>query len=339
MRTALVTGVAGFVGMATAARLLADGWRVVGFDNLNDYYDPTLKEARLAHLRGLPQAGNFSFHKLDLADAAGVLKLVVETQPEVVIHLGAQASVRYGLKNQVAYLNSNLIGHFNMLAACKALNEASPGTLKHLLYASSSSVYGGNEKVPFEETDDVSNPQSLYAATKAADELVTHAWVNQFTGSQGAFPASGMRFFTVYGPWGRPDMSPMIFASAILNGTAIPLYNKGDLWRDFTYIDDIVEAIVRLIPALPKGKVAHEVYNLGNQSPVRMDDFVAVMGKVLGKEPVVDLREWPPTEVYKTYASTAKLQAAVGWAPSTSLEAGLSKFVAWYTPRHATIKV
>lgn len=334
MKTAIVTGVAGFVGMATAERLLADGWTVVGFDNLNAYYDVTLKDARIAHLQSLPQAANFTFQKLDLADAAGVLKLVLETKPEVVIHLGAQASVRYGLKNQVAYLDSNLIGHFNMLAACKALNEAAPGTLTHLLYASSSSVYGSNEKVPFEETDDVSHPQSLYAATKRADELVTHAWVNQFTGSDGAFPATAMRFFTVYGPWGRPDMSPMIFAKAILDGSPIPLFNKGDLWRDFTYIDDIVEAIVRLIPALPTGKVAHEIYNLGNQSPVRMDAFVATMAKAIGKEPVVDLREWPPTEVYKTYASTAKLQAAVGWVPATSLEAGLSKFVEWYRPYH-----
>lgn len=339
MRTALVTGVAGFVGMATAARLLRDGWRVVGFDNLNDYYDVSLKEARLENLRGLPQGGNFVFHKLDLADAAGVLALVMDTKPEVVIHLGAQASVRYGMKNQKVYLESNLVGHFNILAACKALNEAAPGHMPHLLYASSSSVYGGNEKVPFEETDDVSSPQSLYAATKRADELVTHAWVNQFVGTPGAFAASGMRFFTVYGPWGRPDMSAMLFAHAILEGKPIQLFNKGDLWRDFTFIDDIVEAIVQLIPARPAGKVAHEVYNLGNQNPVRMDTFVEVMAKAIGKEPVVDLREWPPTEVYKTYASTAKLQAAVGWVPATALDEGLAKFVTWYKPRHGTIRV
>jgi UDP-glucuronate 4-epimerase len=250
--------------------------------------------------------------------------------------VGAQASVRYGLTNQVAYLNSNLIGHFNILAACKALQEQH-GCLQHLLYASSSSVYGGNEKVPFCEDDNVSHPQSLYAASKLADEVITESWVHQFKGNKGWFPASGLRFFTVYGPWGRPDMSPMLFANAMMRGQPIPLYNNGDLWRDFTYIDDIVEAVVRLMPCVPAR--GHEVYNLGNQNPVRMSDFVQVMGDVLGKVPVVDNKPWPPTEVYKTFADTSKLKAAVGWAPRTELQDGLTRFAAWYGGVHGTFRI
>lgn len=339
MKTVLVTGVAGFVGAAVAARLLGEGYRVVGLDNLNDYYDPALKEARLERLRGL--GGDFVFHKLDLAERDGVIALFAETRAEVVVHLGAQASVRYGLKNPLAYLNSNLIGHFNVLEACRQQGEGGY-PVRHLLYASSSSVYGANEKIPFEETDDVSRPQSLYAATKRADELITHAWCHQFAGQPGAFPATGLRFFTVYGPWGRPDMSPMIFARAIVDGTAIPLFNSGDLWRDFTFVDDIVEAIVRLMPVLPmahdNGGTPHTVYNLGNQNPVRMTDFVATLALALGTEAKVDNLPWPPTEVYRTYADTSRLRAAVGWAPATSLEDGLDAFAGWYRGWHGKIK-
>lgn len=339
MTTFLITGVAGFVGFSLAKRLLGEGHAVVGMDNLNDYYDPALKRARVAVLEGM--GGAFSFHEMDLADEAGVTALMLASKPSVVLHVGAQASVRYGLRNQVAYLNSNLVGHFNMLAACKALQEQE-GCLRHVLYASSSSVYGGNAKpgeetVAFAEIDNVMQPQSLYAATKLADEVMTEAWCHQFKGSAGAFVASGLRFFTVYGPWGRPDMSPMLFASAMLDGRAIPLFNGGDLWRDFTYIDDIVEAVVRLVDAPPAR--GHEVYNLGNQNPVRMDDFVRVMGEVLGREPVVEMREWPPTEVYKTYADTRKLQAAVGWSPRTELRDGLARFAEWYVPLHGTYRV
>lgn len=339
MTTYFITGVAGFVGFSLARRLLGEGHAVVGMDNLNGYYDPALKRARVAELEGL--GGGFAFHEMDLADGAAVTALMLKAKPEVVLHMGAQASVRYGLVNQVAYLNSNLVGHFHILAACKALQEHE-GCLKHLLYASSSSVYGGNAKpgedtAAFCETDNVMQPQSLYAATKLADEVVTEAWVHQFKGSAGAFVASGLRFFTVYGPWGRPDMSPMLFASAILEGRPIPLFNGGDLWRDFTYIDDIVEAVVRLADAPPAR--GHEVYNLGNQNPVRMDEFVRVMGEVLDKQPVVEMREWPPTEVYKTFADTRKLQAAVGWAPATPLRDGLRRFAAWYVPVHGRYKV
>lgn len=329
-KTALVTGAAGFIGAALAERLLAEGWHVVGLDNINDYYSPALKQARLAHLAALSAAKNFTFHKLNLTDRDAIIKLALATKPTVIIHLAAQASVRYGLTHQVPYLESNLIGHFNMLATAKALSDAG-SPLSHFLYASSSSVYGANaqpgeDTVPFTETDDVSRPVSLYAATKRADELITHAWAHQF-----AMPSSGLRFFTVYGPWGRPDMSPIIFSKAILEGTPIPMFNKGDLWRDFTFIDDIIEAIFRLIPVPPKAEpTPHAIYNLGNQNPVQMLTFVETLSKVLGKEPVLDLQDWPATEVYKTFADTSRLKAAVGWAPSTKLEDGLQKLADWY---------
>jgi UDP-glucuronate 4-epimerase len=329
-KTAFVTGVAGFVGHATVKRLLNDGWHVVGLDNLNDYYNPLLKQSRLDDIAAHPKAAHFSFHKLDLANRDAVIDLVLHTKPSVIIHLAAQASVRYGLINQQAYLESNLIGHFSILQATKALADAG-APISHLLYASSSSVYGANEKVPFEETDDVSRPVSLYAATKRADEMITHAWSHQF-----ALPASGLRFFTVYGPWGRPDMVPLMFTHAVKNDKVLPLFNAGDLWRDFTYIDDIVEAVVRLIPHAPQRSESkptpHEIYNLGNQDPVQMLNFVKTLAEVMGKEPVLEMKDWPATEVYRTMADTSKLKAAVGWAPSTPLKDGLTRLWAWYGP-------
>lgn len=330
-RTALITGTAGFVGAALAERLLAEGWQVIGVDNVNDYYSPALKEARLAHLAGLPNGANHHFHRINLTDRDALVNLAVATKPQVIIHLAAQASVRYGLTNQVAYLESNLIGHFNMLAAAKALTDAGH-PVQHFLYASSSSVYGANaqpgeDTVAFSEADDVSRPVSLYAATKRADEMITHAWSHQF-----GMPATGLRFFTVYGPWGRPDMTPVMFSKLITEGKPIPLFNAGDLWRDFTYIDDIVEAIVRLIPVPPAANpTPHTVFNLGNQSPVQMLDFVQTLGEVLGKQPVLNLQDWPATEVYKTFADTSRLKAAVGWAPSTALKDGLARMARWYT--------
>jgi len=328
-RTAFITGVAGFIGAALAKRLLAEGWQVVGLDNLNDYYSPALKQARLDDLAAQPHAAHFAFHKLCLTDRDALLNLVTATQPTAIIHLAAQASVRYGLTHQLPYLESNLIGHFNMLMAAKALADA--GTpVEHFLYASSSSVYGANsnsiDAAAFRETDNVSRPLSLYAATKVADELITYAWCNQF-----GLPATGLRFFTVYGPWGRPDMAPLLFTQAIRKGATIPLYNGGDLWRDFTYINDIIEAIVRLIPhppAVGQG-VSHTLYNLGNQQPVQVSTFVATLGRVLGQTPVTENREWPATEVYKTHADTSRLHAAIGWAPSTPLEEGLAHLAAW----------
>lgn len=325
MKSIVVTGAAGFVGAALCQRLLADGYKVVGVDSLNDYYDPALKRQRVKQIQKHVKAKNFTFKKLDLVNRPALVKLLKGVKPVSVIHLAAQASVRYGLVNPVSYLERNLIGHFNVL---EAMRLAGVG---RLLYASSSSVYGANEKVPFSETDDVSHPVSLYAATKRADELVTEAWCHQF-----GLKATGLRFFTVYGPWGRPDMSPMIFASAIMEGRAIPLFNSGDLWRDFTFIDDIIEAVVRLMEA-PEGlkDKRHSIYNLGNQNPVRMDEFVRVMSGVLGKKAKIKNMEWPATEVYKTYADTSALKKKVGWAPKTKLEDGLKKFAEWFVPWHA----
>ena len=330
MKTILVTGAAGFIGAAVVSRLLkTSDSKVIGIDNINDYYDVSLKYARLNELKN----DRFEFTELDFCDFDALTKLWADTKPDIVIHLGAQAGVRYGLKNPLAYLKSNLIGHFNMLEVCR--NAEKP--VEHFLYASSSSVYGSNSKVPFEETDNVSQPQSIYAATKGSDELITHAWSNQFK-----MPATGLRFFTVYGPWGRPDMSPMIFASALLNDKPIPLFNGGDLMRDFTYIDDIVEAIVRLIPHIPSangGLTPHKIYNLGNQNPIRMTEFVKAMADAFGVEPRVENLPWPPTEVYRTYADTSRLKNDIGWAPSTPLKDGLAKFAEWYKPRHGTIIV
>ena len=330
MRTALVTGTAGFIGAALAERLLIEGWQVIGVDCVNDYYSPALKEARLAHLASLPNGKNHHFHRINLTDRSALVALAQATRPQVIIHLAAQAGVRYGAVHQVPYLESNLIGHFNMLAAAKALADIGQ-PVSHFLYASSSSVYGANaqpgeDTVAFTETDDVSRPVSLYAATKRADEMVTHAWSHQF-----GMPATGLRFFTVYGPWGRPDMTPVMFSKLITEDKPIPLFNKGDLWRDFTFIDDIIEAIIRLIPVTPTANpTPHVIYNLGNQNPVRMLEFVQTLGDVFGKQPVLDLQDWPATEVYKTFADTSRLKAAVGWAPHTPLAEGLARMAAWY---------
>lgn len=323
--TYLVSGAAGFIGAALCGRLLREGHTVVGFDNLNDYYDPTLKQQRVDNLVK-QYDDSFTFHKLDLTDGAGLTQLVADTQPQVFYHLAAQASVRYALKNPSAYLQSNLIGHFNVLEAVRLAQEAGQDNI-HLVYASTSSVYGGNDKVPFEETDDVSRPQSLYAATKRADELLTYSYCNMF-----GLKATAVRFFTVYGPWGRPDMSPMIFGNKILMGEAIPLFNGGDLWRDFTYVDDIVEGVVRLGAHMPTDKVAHAIFNIGNNQPVKMTEFVTLMEEVLGKKAVIDDLPWPPTEVYKTYADTSALEAAIGWKPSTPLRTGLERFATWFVP-------
>lgn len=326
MPTILITGVAGFIGFSCAQRLLAEGWQVVGIDNLNDYYSPALKEARLATLAKHPQAASFHFHKLDLTELGALTALALATKPQVILHLAAQAGVRFGLVAQQPYLQSNLIGHFNILQASKSLAEA--GTpLQHLLYASSSSVYGNREgdDLPFAENDNISTPASLYAATKVADEAISHAWATQF-----GTPCTGLRFFTVYGPWGRPDMSPLLFLQALHNGTEIKLFNHGDLWRDFTYIADIVEAVVRLIPHPPQAKVPHEIYNLGNQQPTRLDDYIATLERVTGKAAVLNKVPRPATEVYRTSANTQKLKQAVGWAPSTRLEDGLRALDAWY---------
>ena len=324
----VVTGTAGFIGAATAARLLADGHTVFGLDSYHDYYDVGLKQARTEQLQQA-YPDTFTFQTLDLSHEEATLAYFDRAQPDYVIHLAAQASVRYGLKNPMAYCKNNLVGHFHVLEACRKLYAA--GVLKHLVYASTSSVYGGNEKVPFEETDDVSRPVSLYAATKRADELITYSYSHMW-----GLPATAVRFFTVYGPWGRPDMSPMIFGTALLEEKPIPVFNYGDLWRDFTYVDDIVEGVVRLagyVPSVENG-APHELFNIGNSQPVQLLEFIETLAGVLGKEPILDLQECPPTEVYKTFADTSKLEAAIGWKPSTPLKTGLERFAAWFVPYH-----
>ena len=319
-----MTGTAGFVGFALARRLLSEGHTVFGLDNYNDYYDVGLKKKRTQILQ--TEGGkNFVFETLDLSNERETLDFFEKSQPEFVVHLAAQASVRYGLKNPMAYCKNNLVGHFHVLEACRELHKN--GVLKHLVYASSSSVYGGNEAVPFKETDDVSRPVSLYAATKRADELVSYSYSHMW-----GLPATGVRFFTVYGPWGRPDMSPMVFGKAILDGTPLPVFNHGDLWRDFTYIDDIVEGVVRLTQYIPAEDTPHALFNIGNSEPVQLLGFIEILGNILGKTPQLDLQDCPPTEVYKTYADTSALEAAVGWKPSTDLRTGLQHFAEWFVP-------
>ncbi|MDD9912486.1 MAG: GDP-mannose 4,6-dehydratase [Alphaproteobacteria bacterium] len=333
--TYLITGAAGFIGAALAEKLLRDGKTVYGLDNLNDYYSVALKQERIEQLQQLG-GDRFIFRKVDLANYTQLLEYVGESQPAVILHMAAQASVRHALKNPQAYCHSNLVGHFNMLEVCRQYQEQHPKKFKHFVYASTSSIYGGNEKTPFEETDDVSRPVSLYAATKRADELMTYTYSHTFN-----LPATAVRFFTVYGPWGRPDMSPWLFASAILDNRPIPVFNHGDLWRDFTYVDDIVEGVIRLsdhIPQKTEKNPPHEIYNIGNNQPIKLLDYIQKMGKILGKEPILDLQEWPPTEVYKTYADTSKLETAIGWKPSTSLESGLQKFADWFVPYYTQQK-
>jgi UDP-glucuronate 4-epimerase len=325
-RTIFITGAAGFIGHACATRLLAEGWQVVGIDNLNDYYSPALKQARLDDLAAHPQAQNFTFTHLDLTDLEGLNTLVLEAKPQVILHLAAQAGVRFGMVQQQPYLASNLIGHFNVLQAAKVLADAGH-PLTHLLYASSSSVYGNreDEKTGFTETDSVMQPQSLYAATKVADEALSYAWANQFK-----IPCTGLRFFTVYGPWGRPDMSPLMFTRALHEGAPITLFNNGDLWRDFTYIDDVVEAIVRLIPHAPNGTTPHTIFNIGNQNPTKLNDYIEALEVATGCKANVHNAPRPATEVYRTAANTEKLKAAIGWAPATPLVAGLKRLNTWY---------
>ncbi len=317
----LVTGAAGFIGMHVCQRLLARGDEVIGIDNLNDYYDVSLKEARLAQL--LPQPG-FRFLRLDLADRDGMALLFADSRPQRVVHLGAQAGVRYSLQNPHAYADSNLVGFLNILEGCRY------ASVEHLAYASSSSVYGDNEKVPFAEDDNVDRPVSLYAATKKANELMAHAYSHLY-----GIPATGLRFFTVYGPWGRPDMAYFSFARAILAGEPIKVFNHGQLQRDFTYIDDIVEGIIRVLDKAPGPEAAaphaaHRVFNIGNHQPVTLLEFIETLEQALGRSAIKEFLPMQPGDVHTTYADTEQLRAWVDFAPRTSLRDGLARFVAWY---------
>ena len=323
----LATGVAGFIGFHVSRRLLASGARVLGVDDLNSYYDVALKQARLA---GLEQLQGFSFERCDVADKARVQALVASFNPDYVVHLAAQAGVRFSLHHPSAYVRANVDGFLAVLEACRA------HPVRHLIYASSSSVYGGNTKVPFCETDPVENPRSLYAVTKRSNELMAHTYAHLF-----GIPCSGLRFFTVYGPWGRPDMAYFAFTKAILEGRPIDVFNHGRMQRDFTYIDDVVEAIERLLTLPPgstpdphangsAGWVAHSLYNVGSHAPVALDQFIAVIEAALGRRAELRLLPMQPGDVPVTYADVAKLAAAVDFAPRTPLEQGIRQFVSWY---------
>ena len=319
----LVTGAAGFIGHQTTLKLLARGDTVIGVDNLNDYYDVSLKEARLQDIAKHPQASNFKFIKLDLADTSATEDLFKAEQPQRVIHLAAQAGVRYSLQNPNAYVQSNLVAFTNILEGCRH------NKVEHLVYASSSSVYGGNTKLPFSEQETVDHPVSLYAATKKANELMAHTYSHLY-----GIPTTGLRFFTVYGPWGRPDMSPILFADAILNNRPIKVFNHGDMMRDFTYIDDIVEGVVRTIdkPATPEAgiNVPYRIFNIGNNAPEKLMDFIGTLENAFGKVAEKEFLPMQAGDVKATYADTNALEAWVGFKPYTPLKEGIAKFVTWY---------
>lgn len=326
----LVTGAAGFIGFHVAERLLTAGHQVVGIDNLNDYYDVNLKLARLKLLEPHEQ---FTFIKLDLADREGIAQLFRDQAFERVIHLGAQAGVRYSLDNPLAYADANLIGHLNILEGCRH------NRIGHLLYASSSSVYGLNNKMPFSTNDSVDHPVSLYAATKKANELMSHTYSHLY-----GIPTTGLRFFTVYGPWGRPDMALFKFTRAMLAGEQIDVYNNGQMRRDFTYIDDIAEAIVRLQDVIPQANpdwtveqgspasssAPYRVYNIGNSNPVTLMAYIEALEKALGITAKKNMLPMQPGDVLETSADTRALFEAIGFKPQTGVEEGIANFVSWY---------
>jgi UDP-glucuronate 4-epimerase len=328
-----VTGAAGFIGMHVARRLLADGYAVVGLDNLNAYYDPALKQARLTELR---QSPGFSFHQTDVADRGAMAELFARHRFPYVVHLAAQAGVRHSLVDPHAYADANLTGFLNVLEGCRHA-----GT-RHLVYASSSSVYGANTRVPFAATDNVDHPLSLYGATKKANELMAHAYAHLFR-----LPATGLRFFTVYGPWGRPDMAMWLFADAIRAGRPITLFNHGRMRRDFTYVDDVVESIARLVPrpaaANPAwsgnapdpatSRAPWHVYNIGNSSPVEVTEVVRLIEEAVGKPAVREYLPMQPGDVPETCADVSDLERAVGFRPATPIAEGVRRFVAWFLNR------
>lgn len=342
MANVLVTGCAGFIGFHLVKRLAFDGTKcaeeegrarvdqIVGLDSLNDYYDVSLKAARLAQLTTAP---NFHFCKVDLADREGLARVLRETQFEKVVHLAAQAGVRYSLTNPEAYVDSNLLGFANLLEGCRHSG------VKHLVFASTSSVYGANTRLPFSVHDPVDHPLSLYAATKKANELMAHVYAHVY-----ALPCTGLRFFTVYGPWGRPDMALFLFTKAILEDQPIAVYNHGKMHRDFTYIDDVVEAVVRVMGRIPEpnphwngdqpdpasGAAPYRIYNIGNNSPVELMRFIEILEAKLGKKARLNLLPMEPGDVPKTYADVSDMVRDIGFKPKTSVEEGISRFVDWY---------
>lgn len=326
----LITGAAGFIGFHLSKKMLDDSYQIIGIDNLNDYYDPSLKHSRLEILN---KYNNFKFHKVDLKDKAAVDNIFENYQPTHVINLAAQAGVRYSIENPYAYVDSNLIGFMNILEACRNY------PIEHLLYASSSSVYGGNKVAPFSTNHNVDHPVSLYAATKKSNELMAHTYSHLY-----GIPTTGLRFFTVYGPYGRPDMAYFSFTKDILAGRPIKVFNHGKMERDFTYIDDIVEGIVKLIDKFPAANkewdeskddlstsfAQYKIYNIGNNNPVQLMRFINALESALGKEVEKIYMDMQPGDVLRTYADVSDLESDINFKPSTSIEDGLLKFVEWY---------
>jgi len=317
-KTILVTGAAGFIGFHLSKKLLEQGNKVIGFDNLNDYYDVSLKNKRLEILN---RFNRFTFVKGDLAKENQVIRVFEDHKPEIVVNLAAQAGVRYSIENPKVYIESNINGFFNILEACRKF------PVEQLIYASSSSVYGNQEKVPFSISDPVDNPISLYAATKKSNELMAYTYSQLYK-----IPTTGLRFFTVYGPYGRPDMAYFGFTEKILKGETIKVYNNGDMYRDFTYIDDIINAIEKIIFTASTNSTGtfYRLYNIGNNKPVNLLYFVETLGKAIGFEPKIDFHPLQPGDVYQTYADVSELMRDFGFKPKTSIEEGLEKFVEWY---------
>jgi UDP-glucuronate 4-epimerase len=337
MMAVLVTGAAGFIGFHTCAALLARGDLVVGLDNINDYYDPALKQARLVQLDALNTEGRFSFIKADIADQASVDSVLTEYKISRVIHLAAQAGVRYSLENPRAYVASNIVGFTNILEACRHSGVA------HLTYASTSSVYGGNTTLPYREDMGADHPLQFYAATKRANELMAHSYSHLYR-----LPTTGLRFFTVYGPWGRPDMSPYLFTKAIFEGTPIKLFNHGNHSRDFTYVADIVEGVIRVSdqaaspdpnwdsanPDPSSSAAPFRIYNIGNSSPVNLRDYLEAIESAVGRKAVIEMQPLQPGDVPDTFADVSALKRAINYQPATPIQIGINAFVAWYRDYH-----
>ena len=320
----LVTGVAGFIGYHVAAALLARGDEVVGVDNMNPYYQVALKQARLARLT---ERRGFTFHQLDLADHDGIASTLGGSDFSAVVHLAAQAGVRYSLEAPFAYVDANLTGHMTILELCRRLPN-----LRHLVYASSSSVYGGNTKLPFSEQDRTDTPVSLYAATKRADELLSHSYAHLY-----GFPQTGLRFFTVYGPWGRPDMAMWLFTDAILHDRPIKVFNHGDMRRDFTYVDDVVQGVLATLdkpPAGGDGKPPYRIYNIGNNRSEPLLRLIELLETAIGKPAIRQLEPMQPGDVKETYADLTAIQCDVGYRPATTIDDGVPRFVEWFRDYH-----
>jgi UDP-glucuronate 4-epimerase len=340
----LVTGAAGFIGMHVILALLSQGEDVVGVDNLNDFYDPRLKLARLAHIEEHGHAPRFRFHRINIADAFALNSIFEQHSFDIVIHLAAQAGVRHSLDNPGVYIESNITGFLNILEAMRAQvtrHDGSRHPIQHFLYASSSSVYGGNTKLPFHEDDPVDQPVSLYAATKKTNELMAHTYAHLFR-----IPSTGLRFFTVYGPWGRPDMAYFSFAKAILDGKPIKLYNYGNMQRDFTYITDVIESLMRVIDVRPTNLPSngsfsfdtlapHQVLNIGSRHPEKIHVLISSLEDALSKRATIELAEMQPGDVPQTYADTERLKDTVGFEPVTRLNAGIYEFASWFLDFHS----